>query len=75
MGVALGGDVMQPQAALAFVVDHGENVFGVGRNGGGLDFAAVGQRVDGEILKRRGGVAIVDAIRGVEGACEDKNRA
>jgi hypothetical protein len=66
---------MEPEAALAFVQDHGEDVFAVGRNGSGLNFSAAGELLDGEILKRRRGVAIVEAIQTVADAGENDQRA
>ena len=51
--VAAGRDVAQPETALAVVVLHVQEVTPVGRDGGQINLAAVGNLRDGEVLERQ----------------------
>jgi hypothetical protein len=52
LSVAIGGNVPQPQAVLAFVLHYAEDVFTVGRDGDQTGFAGLRNLVDRRILKR-----------------------
>ena len=72
MRVAAGGHIAQPEAVLAFVIHHREQVFAVGGNGGDDRFIRIGHLRDGEILEGNGRGAMqhrinAEARRGEDG--------
>ena len=54
LGVAIGGEIAQPEALLAAVTDYVEDVFAVGRDGGARGLAGFGDFADGDALEGRG---------------------
>ena len=54
LGVAVGGDVADPEALQAVVIQHVEDVFGIGRNGDKRSLAGFRDLGDGDVLKGQG---------------------
>ena len=58
LGVAVGRNVAEPEAGLARVIDHAQDIFPIGRNGRNLRLGVVGDLGDGIILERNDRLAV-----------------
>lgn len=70
LGVAIGGEIAQPEALLAAVTDYVEDVSAVGRDGGARGLAGFGDFADGDALEGEAPAAVEKSINAVASSGE-----
>src|ERR1700691_274694 len=74
LGVAAGGNVAQPQALMAVVVDDVEDIFAVWGDGNERGFSGLGYLADGKVLERSRLGAREEGVDAVGSRGDQKNR-